>query len=208
MPKIDGWKTGVYLITNKVDGRVYVGSASHRGIRARWSNHLSDLRKGCHTNKHLQGAWNRDGEVCFAFGVLEFCSPEDCLVREQWWIDRLDAANPNWGYNFCKVAGSSLGTTHTEETRELLSRLGKERLSSPEARARMSEIAKAAAADPEVKRRNSEAHRRLWQDPDFRANQVLKRLGKKQTAAHVESRIAHLRGRERSAEVRAKIGNS
>jgi len=43
--------------------------------------------------------------------ILEFCDPSDAIVIEQHYIDILKPE-----YNILKIAGSSLGYTHTEET--------------------------------------------------------------------------------------------
>src|SRR5258706_10765176 len=45
----------------------------------------------------------------FTLEILEYCSIEDVLKREQFYLDSLNPA-----YNILKVAGSSLGYTHTE----------------------------------------------------------------------------------------------
>lgn len=43
--------SGVYVITNLVNGKFYIGSSV--GINTRWWNHLVDLRNGTHENPHL-----------------------------------------------------------------------------------------------------------------------------------------------------------
>ena len=44
--------TGIYLIRNKINNKVYIGQS--RNIKQRWSRHKCDLNKGIHGNKHLQ----------------------------------------------------------------------------------------------------------------------------------------------------------
>lgn len=43
---------GVYKITNKETGKFYIGSSVD--IRQRWYAHKSKLRRGVHSNQHLQ----------------------------------------------------------------------------------------------------------------------------------------------------------
>lgn len=43
--------------------------------------------------------------------ILEYCAPEECIKREQYYIDTFKPE-----YNILKVAGSTLGYKHTEET--------------------------------------------------------------------------------------------
>ena len=94
------------------DCREYIGSSS-RNISRRWKEHLSDLRAGRHANRLLQTAWNAYGELFFSFRILELCPPDQCLDREQWWIDH---AHPK--YNISKIAGSPMtGRTLSPEHR-------------------------------------------------------------------------------------------
>lgn len=78
--------SGIYAITNTVNGKVYIGAT--KGFEGRWKDHRRGLRKGVHWNKHLQNAWNRYGEVTFEFGILEYLDDLDELVKaEQFWMD-------------------------------------------------------------------------------------------------------------------------
>lgn len=53
-------KTGVYQIRNLLNGKLYVGSVSHKkGFADRWSKHRTTLRHKKHFNQHLQCAWNK-----------------------------------------------------------------------------------------------------------------------------------------------------
>jgi group I intron endonuclease len=47
----------------------------------------------------------------FSLLILEYCEPDLCIEREQYYIDLYKPE-----YNILKLAGSSLGYTHTEET--------------------------------------------------------------------------------------------
>lgn len=109
IPKSLLLQTGVYKIVNAVNGKVYIGSAGV-SLRRRNNEHYCTLRKGQHTNNHLQNSWNKYGENAFEFIILERCSPELCLIREQFWIDFYDSANEFKGYNITPTAGSLLGT--------------------------------------------------------------------------------------------------
>lgn len=112
--------TGVYSIRNKVNGKRYVGSAAV-SIRERLVNHRSMLRRGRHYSIHLQRAWSKYGERQFEFTVLERCLPNDCVLREQVWLDFFRSYDPRRGYNTCRAAGSVLGLRHSPETLARLS---------------------------------------------------------------------------------------
>lgn len=113
---------GIYLVKNKQNGKVYVGSAVNMCVRN--SSHVTKLNKGGHINAHLQNAWNKYGESEFEWSVLEDVEyTEDktemkrrLLDREQYWIDKL---NPE--YNILRTAGSLLGFHHSEETKAQIS---------------------------------------------------------------------------------------
>lgn len=50
-------KSGVYKITNTINGNFYIGSSIR--IRERWYEHKYLLNKGTHHSKHLQNSWNK-----------------------------------------------------------------------------------------------------------------------------------------------------
>jgi len=51
----------------------------------------------------------------FQLEILEYCEPTDAIEREQYYINLL---NPS--YNILKIAGSSFGYKHTEESKVLM----------------------------------------------------------------------------------------
>lgn len=99
---------GVYLICNRYNGKVYVGSGA-TGVKRRFWWRRSLLRYNKHANLHLQNSWNRHSESAFFFVVIETTTPTECLVREQYWMDLLESAKRSQGYNICPRAGNSLG---------------------------------------------------------------------------------------------------
>lgn len=112
-------EAGVYLISNNVNGKCYVGSTIH--LDRRRLEHFSSLANNKHPNRHLQNAYNKYGVNAFEFEILETILIDDnikktLLSREQFWIDNLKPE-----YNILPVAGSSLGYRHTEETKKKIS---------------------------------------------------------------------------------------
>lgn len=96
-------KRGIYIIRNKVNGKVYVGSSFD--IYARFKRHVTALRKNIHANTHLQRAWLEYGEDAFELLVAESVQPETELTSvEQVWIDKTDATNRHIGYNISPCA--------------------------------------------------------------------------------------------------------
>lgn len=145
-------KIGIYKIQNIVNKNTYVGSSVD--IERRWCEHKNRMNKGIHENKHLQRSWEKYGEDCFYFSVLEICGPEDLLGREQ---HHLEALLPE--YNVLKNAGNHLGMKHSDETRRKMSEARMGWRNSEEAKRKMSE-SRLGEKNPNFGKRFSEEHRR------------------------------------------------
>lgn len=87
----------IYTITNKVNGKIYVGKTNH--FFKRKSQHKCALREKIHNNRHLQRAWNTYGEDSFLFEILEEYPKEYLYAMEHYWCIMLDCFNYDKGYN-------------------------------------------------------------------------------------------------------------
>lgn len=139
--------SGIYKITCTANGKVYIGSAVDFGNRKR--QHFHALRHNKHKNKHLQNAYNKYGEASFIFRVVEYCSPETLIEREQYYIDLYDVVNS--GFNLNPLAGSSLGIVRSEETRQRISESGIGRKHTDEAKQKISEAGKNRVVSQETR---------------------------------------------------------
>jgi len=93
--------SGVYSITNKKDGKQYIGSS--KSVYRRWhQGHLPSLKNGSHYNRNLQLAWNKNRED-FYFVVLEECDQSMLLEREGCWIEKTHSWERELGYNFTRI---------------------------------------------------------------------------------------------------------
>jgi len=132
---------GIYKITNKINGKVYIGQSWD--IEKRWAN-----EKSGRTNNHLLKSFKKYGFENFHFEVLEnLCenTPQEYLdIKEDFYILKTNSLDPNFGYN--KKRGGHTGK-HTQETKIKLMELnlgennpnfGKK--ASEETRKKMSEI--------------------------------------------------------------------
>lgn len=112
--------SGIYSITNLNNGKIYIGSSVD--VRSRFSQHKSGLRKSNHHNRYLQRAWDKYGEGCFEFKVIEVVEDVSVILeREQYWIDKYESYDSSIGYNISPTAGNTTGCMHTDESRKKIS---------------------------------------------------------------------------------------
>ena len=110
--------SGIYVITNTINGKRYIGSTSD--LKKRRREHWNALAGGYHQNRHLQRSANRHGLGAFQFEILEEANPADLKSREQFYLDRL---NPE--YNMCPASDSMLGSRRSDETKARMSESAK-----------------------------------------------------------------------------------
>lgn len=80
-------KPVIYKIRNVVNQKFYVGSTINMKERTR--THRNKLRAGKHHTPHLQAAWNKYGEECFVFEVVEEVnSVEELQPAEDRWLEQ------------------------------------------------------------------------------------------------------------------------
>ena len=116
---------GIYKITSKTSGKVYVGQSIN--IKKRFYEHLYQAfhREELGYTSILHQAMRKYGAEDFYLEVLEECSAEELDNREKYWIEELNCMSPN-GYNilsggqgkraaplFCKSCGKEI-TKHSE----------------------------------------------------------------------------------------------
>lgn len=134
--------SGIYKITNKINGKFYIGSSI--GIKGRLSHHKNSLIRGDHHSRHLQRAWKKYGENNFVFEIIEHI--EDCnllLEREQFYLDTLKPWKKEIGYNISPTAESCLGIIRTEKTKQKLRDINTGKTVSEETKTKISKGLKA-----------------------------------------------------------------
>ena len=85
---VDIKETGIYKITNPINGEIYIGSAAN-SFKKRFWNHRRLLISNKNPCKYLQRIYNKNPDVDFKFEILEICSKEKCIKKEQYYIDNL-----------------------------------------------------------------------------------------------------------------------
>ena len=105
----------IYLITNVVNGKQYVGQTVHADIDTRWNQHKR--MKEHMLGRCIYNAYMKYGIQSFTFRIICICFDEACNELEAEYIRRYKTLVPN-GYNL-KEGGSN--SRHNEETRRLIS---------------------------------------------------------------------------------------
>lgn len=209
--------TGVYIIDNRRNGKIYVGSAAV-AFHIRFRTHRSRLRLGNHPNKHLQSAWNKYGESAFDFGIIEVCCPEECLNKEQEWIDTLTPYKKEIGYNKSPTATGVRGLVWSEESRKKasLAKLGRKlsaesirkRTLTVTGRKRSEEFKKKMSVASKKRGISEETRRKMWETkntPEYKKKFSEKTTGKKRSLESLARMSAAQKKRCESPEVREEL---
>lgn len=158
--------SGIYVIRNTDNGKVYVGKSVD--VEDRWRHHRRQLIRNKHVNPHLQASWNRAGPASFVFEVVEEAASEHLPILEAKWMAHLRSSDRELGYNLDLETGS--GKTMSAETRAKIGAANKGKVRSPEARAHM-RLVKAGQGAGRVKSEQElanmrAAHAKRAEDPD------------------------------------------
>lgn len=86
---------GIYKITNKISGQIYIGQSSH--IEQRWKEHMNDRGGGA---SDLHNDFNKFGITNFTFEIIEICNLSELDDCEMKWINFYNSYNE--GYNKTK----------------------------------------------------------------------------------------------------------
>lgn len=93
----DGADPSVYVITNIVNGKQYVGCST--APESRWASHKENRSRRADSEKPLYKDMKEFGVDAFSFFVVEKCkSIEEMQVKEREWVSRLNSLHPA-GYN-------------------------------------------------------------------------------------------------------------
>lgn len=106
-------KSGIYLWTNLKNGKSYVGSGVDLKIRLGRYLNINFLQTRIKVSQSLiYSALLKYKYSSFKLEILEYCDRSDVIDRENFYLNLLKPE-----YNILKVAGSSLGYKHTEDTK-------------------------------------------------------------------------------------------
>jgi len=104
-------KSGIYLFTHKETGKKYIGSSFN--LRRRFMEYFNPNYLEKANYMYISRAILKHGISCFSLAVLEYCEPEKCIERENFYLSLFKPE-----YNTLIKAASSLGYVHRLETRK------------------------------------------------------------------------------------------
>jgi group I intron endonuclease len=190
----------IYLITNTVNGKKYVGQTLEKDINTRWKQHKNQEKNTL--GRYLSNAYIKYGIKSFKFQIICVTFDDACNELEEFYIQKYNSLVPN-GYNL-KAGGKNskhhpdtikkmsdtlkgrvLGVKTEETSRKLReTHLGEK---NPNFGKKMSD---------EQKKKISDTHKKLWQENPDRIDNI-----------SIEKRANQLEGLKKGHEVqRKKVG--
>jgi len=110
---------GVYLIKNVVTNEYYIGGSSD--LWKRKTQHFNYLKQNKHHCKRLQESYNKYGLDNFTHEMLETCTIENLIIREQYYLDTMPIDSClntlRTAFSFQGENHPMFGRTHDEEAR-------------------------------------------------------------------------------------------
>ena len=214
-------KNVIYKIRNVVNGNFYIGSTIDS--RKRFWAHRKDLRLGVHICIHLQRAWNKYGEDCFKFEVIERLNHKDELFpAEQKLLD--EHVGKDYCYNIAKYADAPM----RDASPELRARIAEktkawiEREGHPRQGAKLSEASRKQISESRIGKHAGENHYRYGKSV---SEETRRKIGDTQRgkpkapgrtispegmakirAAAEAGHYSHWKGRKHTDESRGKMG--
>ena len=79
----------IYLITNKIDGKKYIGQTVEKDINNRWKCHL----KKSSNCRYLKYAFEKYGKENFKFQIVVICFDKDLDLYEEEYMKRFNTCS-------------------------------------------------------------------------------------------------------------------
>jgi len=110
-------KSGIYMWTNSINDKQYIGSSVDLSERLYYyysTTYMENALK--RSNSHIYRALLNNGYSNFSLTILEYCEPEKCIEREDFYL-----STEKHEYNILEKAGSTLDRKHSDKTKQIMS---------------------------------------------------------------------------------------
>lgn len=108
-------KSGIYMLTNKIAKKIYIGQS--KDLSKRLKNYLNLSYLKSKASLTISRALLIYGYSNFSLTILEYCEISELLTREQFYLDKLKPQ-----YNILKIAENSKNSKHSEYTKARISK--------------------------------------------------------------------------------------
>lgn len=156
MKKVEARQGCIYLLTNLVNGKRYVGQTRRRNVSQRWDDHIKNaLDRGCMLPLccAIRKAYKRDGNLR-SFSAEELWNGDVTKLNEKetYYVEKYHSFIEDTkigGYNLTR--GGNAGTRFSELARKNMSKAALRRFENPVERLNLSKIHTARWKDPAVR---------------------------------------------------------
>jgi len=177
---------GIYKITNKINGKCYIGQSVD--IHSRWKKHIRlSNHNRCKGFYRIHYALRKYGLDNFTFEILEIVNKPFLNDREQYWVTVFQSADQAKGYNL-----TSGGDSNTELSNDV-----KNKMSVAHTGKVLSESHKKAIGN---------AHRGMKRSPETCENISLGNKGKPRLNAR--GKPSPMKGKHHSEETKRKLSEA
>ena len=185
----------IYLRTNKINGKKYVGQVTTKRFKARQNKWKTISVQ--YAGKAIDAARAKYGIDAFDFEILKECKDEELNQWEIYYIKELNTKVP-YGYNMTDGGDGCYGYIHSEETKKKLSETRKGKKHSEETKQKIGEAQKGKKLSDETRKKMSEAHKgeKNWN------------YGKHLSEEHKKKLSECNKGKHRSEETRKKMSDA
>lgn len=194
---------GIYLITNKINGHMYVGQSID--IHKRWRQHcaLYDLDSSL-----VEKAIAKYGEENFSFDIIITLEndTEKLNDAEREWIAILNTYEYKNHYN--QTPGGDFNPAKVPEIASKISEAKKGKKYSEETRKKMSEAHKGQKLSEEARKKISKAHKGKKKSKEHRKKLSEAQTGKKHSEKTRKKMSEARKGKKHSEETRKKMSET
>lgn len=99
----------VYVLTNRMNGKKYVGSSHHSYYRMK--QHIYALKRNDHPCKNMQEDFNKYGD-CFDLSFVDLVTSSREKSEEYKWMIKLKTYDERYGYNYADIVMNPIRKEH------------------------------------------------------------------------------------------------